>query len=637
MKKLSELAEVDLVKFVEARRSSTATIWAEIEKRYAANIKKWQNNGPEIAYIPDKKSKARMPRLTMGLETLNNFLTGRPGQPIVISSIDSPEARQFASDVQSVLVQKNRSFETKKKIKRALRNMYLTRLFVLKVVWNPIKNDVDVVSVNPKNVRFAPKASSESMTSYVLEDVEEPILDLLARFPADKHAGILAASQLGDADKALIENPNVKYTENWLELGDECQVVHIMNGRVISNAKNPYYDFQGVPVTRLERASLETKLAGKARRSILKGAKERPMPAEGEPTQFTDRHYFNHFSKPRKPYIFGTILDTEEKPVGDSDYFDQGGPLQENIDERARQIANNAKLMEGLILIDSEKTGLGKQDAARIQAEASGYIVAPRATEGIKRDTGRELPSFIQRDLLDSIKQLDDILGVPDTFRGVANQTETAQGRLLLREQAVGRLDELISLIDTVYRELYNWELQLMKKNYTEQHVVHILGATAAMQTVKLLQDDFDDMELHVVPGQTLPEDRVYKLNRAQDAISHNAISPVRYLEETGWENAAEAVKEAFQFQQNPLSVLPFTPEELNAMGTPPNAQPTLPGGAPAPSSTPKDHSAARAQQLAAATEILKSPEFQAKSPEEQARILDEIHAAFPELAGSGG
>ena len=193
---------------------------------------------------------------------------------------------------------------------------------------------------------------------------------------------------------------------------------------------------------------------------------------------------------------------------------------------------------------------------------------------------------------------------------------------MILREQSQGRLNEAIQVIDYVYNEIYRWHLHFIKTRYTETHSRRITGERGMSREVRVHADHIPEgLQIEVVAGQSLPEDRVYRSIRAAEAFKAGLITPMRYLEETNWDNPEKLVKESMMFKINPLSLLKFNDEERRSMyeaGQQGGGQPEM--------------EQKRAAQLQEVTAMLQSPEFQGKTDVEKARIIDQVEAQFPEL-----
>lgn len=134
--------------------------------------------------------------------------------------------------------------------------------------------------------------------------------------------------------------------------------------------------------------------------------------------------------------------------------------------------------------------------------------------------------------------------------------------------------------------------MQLMKTKYTEKHLIKDFGPDEALQAMSLMQDDIENgVEVRVIPGKTLPLDRQFTYERAQEDIKEGLISPLDYLEEAGYQNPKEKARNAYLFRVNPAQVLGISDQVAQLQGAPagaipaPGAQPAPPQGQPAPQS----------------------------------------------------
>jgi len=273
-------------------------------------------------------------------------------------------------------------------------------------------------------------------------------------------------------------------------------------------------------------------------------------------------YLFNHFDHPRKPYIFATILNNENTPIGQTDFIEQAAPLQEGIDRRKIDIDENASLVNGQIKVDSSV--MSKADAQKLRYEARGVIWGKNVKEGVTREMGNPLPQFVYEDMVDSRNEIDNIMGATSAFRGEREGQETKAGRLALIDQSYLALNELVQVVDYVNYELFNWFYQLAKLNYTESHYEKELGKDGALEAMELIRDGFEDgAQVRVIAGKTLPEDRQFKFEQAQQDVQKGLLAPTDYFEIAGYSDPAGRAKNAVKYELNkPLSV-GMTPEEM--------------------------------------------------------------------------
>ena len=168
--------------------------------------------------------------------------------------------------------------------------------------------------------------------------------------------------------------------------------------------------------------------------------------------------------------------------------------------------------------------------------------------------------------------------------------------------------------------ELYNWWLQLMKLNYTEVHYVKPLGITKANQIIDIMQDDLEDgIDVKIIPGQIVPNDRIYKQEKALEEYQGGLITPLDYYRETGKEDPDAQYKRLIMFQVNPTSLVQFSEEELAQMSQLQNKSKEQVSG---------DDEAAQLEQY------LQSPEFQKLPPEQQQEQLGRAQERLNQLKG---
>ena len=82
-----------------------------------------------------------------------------------------------------------------------------------------------------------------------------------------------------------------------------------------------------------------------------------------------------------------------------------------------------------------------------------------------------------------------------------------------------------------------------------------------------LIQDDFEDgIEVRVIGGKSLPEDRQFKYEQAQEDIKNGIISPVDYFETAGYDNPQEKAKNKVIYDLNAPKAVGVTDEEMQML-----------------------------------------------------------------------
>lgn len=592
----SELDDKDLSILIENRWASSNTIWEQIKEITERNSKAYDGKGEwqKRMRIPATRPKVNSNRIFTNTEAVINSLIANPPKPNAIPSRDGEEAKRIARAIEKTLGIKYAKLNVKEILRMALRDLYLSRIFVLKPFWNLKTNDFDVRRVDPNKVRFAPTSKNELESDFAIEEIDTTVLKLMEMYPQKKEE-IIKASGMTE-ERLLIDNPTCSYKEAWV--GDDLCVKY--KSLIVYKGRNPYWDWDGLITTREELLTLEQddepmgdKL-GRMREATIEvesedGMIERPVQEvrkeeKAEGVEY-EAYLFNYFDRPRKPYIFATVLNNEDKPIGRTSFIEQASSLQELVDRAKYQINLNMEMVNGITKVDSA-TGITKSDAQTIRYDAGGVLWGKDVKDGVTREFGTGLPAFVFQDMQDSRDEIDNIMAATSAFRGEREGQETKAGRLALIEQSFLRLNELVQVVDYSMQELFGWWVQLMKVNYTEKHLVKDFGSDEAVEIISLMQDDIEQgIEVRVIPGKTLPEDRKFMFERAQNDIAGGLISPMTYLEDAGYQNPKEVAMAAYEWAQNPAKVLGI--EEQAPPGMPPTPSGMPPEGSMPPQMPP--------------------------------------------------
>lgn len=606
--KLQDLTDQQLATLIENRWKSSDTIWDTVDKTYSTNVR-YYNSKPEwLDTLPRKQPRVRTNRIFVNTEAVINSLIANPPVPNILPGRDTPEAKDLAQDQEKFFIRRYQDLNVKETLRKGLRNLYFSRLVVLKPFWDSKINDFNVRAIDSRKVRIQKNSTKEDDSEFAIEEVSDSLLSVMRRFPLKAEALMKDCGYENEAD-VLINNPDVIYKEAWIR----DYVIFKYNNIILDKLPNPYWDWDGILITEDEENQL-SEAEGSQRRDILTKAKQLqperlaqkaqtlpPEPVEGQeqptagmppvPTQAQqgsptgdtgtiplednqdtpqtlNAFYFNHFNHPRKPYILATAFNNENTPVGQTDMITQAIPLQVDADETKRNITRNARFMNGVWKIDAGV--MGKSDAQRLDTEVGGVIWGKGVRDGATRETGQALPTFVFENYQDDLAEIDNIMAASSAFKGNRDGSETKAGRLALIDQSYLRLNELVQVVDYINYELFNWFYQLAKVRYTEHHYAKTLGKDQAVEILGLIQDDFmDGTEIKIIGGKTLPEDREFKYEQAQQDVKEGLISPIRYLEIAGYDSPQETSKDALLFKVDPFNSVGITTEERQKIPPP--------------------------------------------------------------------
>lgn len=611
---IQSLDEKQKARLVDGRWASSDELWDKVKGIYKHNTAVYENKAEWLQLIPQRRKNFRVQanRVFVNMEAVINALIANPPGVNILPARDGEAAQDFARKLESYFRKKYTDLNVKETYRMGLRNLYFARLIVIKAFWNPKINDFDFRAIDPRKIRVGKYARKEPDTEFVIEEIDDNLCAVIERFPSKKDE-LMKKYGISDEAELYIRNPDVIYKEAWIN----DYVIFKIDNIILDTIKNPYWDWDGILITDEEEAQMN-QLEGQGKRDFMQNIKlqqdqrQQSMvaPAEGDPNAPVDptvgetpqykSYLFNYFDTPRKPYIFATIFNNENSPIGRTDMIMLSAELQRGIDKRKMDIDENCELANGVLKIDSSV--MGKQDAQRIRFETKGIIWGKGVAAGVTRETGQALPQMVFDDMIDSRSEIDNIMAATSAFRGEREGQETKAGRLALIQQSFLRLNELVQVVDYVSKEVFDWGMQLAKTRYTEYHYAKWMGKEGAREVIELIQDDFETgSEVTIIAGKTLPVDDEFKFEQAQNDVLNGFISPADYLEIAKYDNAKELAQNNVLYKQNPAVAVGLTPAEMPMPATPgsftpeqqtqlmnaglPPSAPT--GGEAAPTSTP--------------------------------------------------
>lgn len=587
---LLTLKDDELCKLVDSRWTSSSEMWDEVSKVYKQNTAIYGNKAEWVSWLPYNRKRwvVHANRIFVNMEAVINSLIANPPGINILPARDGEVAQDFARKLESFFRKKYVDLNLKETFRMSYRNLYFGRLFIIKAFWNPVINDFDFRAVDPRKVRIAKYARKEQDSEFVIEQISDNLCAVIDRFPSKK-AELMGKFGITDETQLYIRNPDVIYQEAWIN----DYVIFKLDTIVLDKIKNPYWDWDGILITDEEEQQLN-QVEGTQRRDMLQNIKlqqaQRQQPTVTAPVAGSPEaenpglqqdiqptppehkpYFFNYFDNPRKPYIFATIFNNENSPIGRTDMITLSADLQKDIDKTKTDIGENCELVNGILKVDASV--MGKSDAQRIRFETKGVIWGKNVKDGVTRETGEPLPDMVFKNIEHSEQAIDNIMAASSAFRGEREGQETKAGRLALIQQSFLRLNELIQLGDFCSKEAFEWGMQLAKTRYTEYHYAKWMGKEGALEVIDLLQDDFETgTEVKIIAGKSLPVDDEFKFEQAQNDFKEGALGLTDYLEAANYDDAKTKAQNTVKYKVNPILAVGITPEEAQQL-TPPTQE----------------------------------------------------------------
>ena len=494
-------------------------------------------------------------RIFSSLETFLPIATSKNPEALCVTFDGTAEGRTLATSVRKMLNFEADRQALKLKVRSAVRNWNIYFIGVMKVGWDVREDNIATFSVRPQRLILDPNGVIDETGHYLGEFIGEHRRDsaqtLIDRFPAQK-AHIL--SKVGAENLGTI----IQYQEFWTN----DIVFWKLGSEILGKSRNPHWNYDGEE-TRTDEYGDETKVE-------VRGS--------------------NHFAYPRLPYLFLSVFNLGKHPWDDTSLIKQNLGLQDLVNKRMVQIDKNVDDMNGGYVVSGEKSGLSKEEAQQaINASRRGggfYVKKGDAREAVVRTHGEPLPSDVFNSLADARQEIDNIFGTHATTRGERIGTETATGRLTLKEGDTGRIGNPADYIEQFVDQVFNWWLQLMYVYYDDAKIAAVLGTEDASETIMLHKSDLNrKLLVSVKEGSMLPQDPLNKRNEAIDLWNAKALDPITLFDRLEFPNPKEMAKNLFLWMSNPAALFPDIAPPASAIPgqpiqPPPEAAP--PPGLPA-------------------------------------------------------
>ena len=498
----------------------------EIRKRQKVNEEYWlgQQFHPMLG---GSEERPRVDNLIFeNLETFLPIATAQNPESIVLSD-DTTDGDMFAEIHKDLLVYHADRLRIRLKLKKVARFWALYLLGCAKVTWSQKTSDIAVAVIRPQKLILDPDATiNEDMEytgEYIGEYRSDSAKDLIERFPLKK------AFIKEFVDKNL--GTKLRYIEWWTD-----EIVFLeLEGEFLDKKKNPhflYYDEQEAKTVRMGNGQ----------------------------TEVVKLDPYNHFTVPKKPYIFLSIFSLDKHPYDETSLIEQNLSAQDEINKRLRQIDKNVDNMNGGWGISGEFAGLTKEDAAKVIQELrkGGGIYVPQGdiNQAVAKFTGPSLPPDVYQSVLDTRSEMRNIFGVRgSTPEGISSE-QTVRGKIINKGQDQGRIGGGITeYLEQFADQLYNWFVQMMYVYYDKEHIEGILGRDRVRmwdQLVVLSNKSKRKLTVSVKEGSLIPKDEVSKRNEAIDLWTSGALDPITLFKRLDFPNPEETARKLFLWQRAP-------------------------------------------------------------------------------------
>lgn len=448
-------------------------------------------------------------RIFTSIETIIPIATSGQPVPNALPAQDTLKSKKLANQWEKILSSVYNKQGMQRKTEKSLRHLNMASFTVFKTYWCEDEKMIKTRVVHPKRIMLDNEVDVDDGIPWIAELITEPASEIAKKFPEKKR----------EIEELVRKDMGTKIT--YYEIWTNELVIYRLPGKVILRAvRNPNYSWEN------------------------------------------DKNNFQ--KKARHPYFILNMFDLGESVTSPTTLIEQNKGLQEDINKRKNQIATNADIVNGKIIATGQN-GLKKSEVASIDwtDPKQGVHIEKGEITDIQRVSGSPLPQFVENDMMLSQQSIDNVMGTHSTTRGEREGRETAAGRAILRESDRGRIDVLGRRYEEMFQEMFNYWVQLIRVWVEKPINIRVLSEDNAKEFIKIDRDGIQDgMEIEVITGSFIPEDKASKQNRTMTAASAGMIDPITFYKDMGYRNPEEKAKNLFLWQSDPKRLFADLEEE---------------------------------------------------------------------------
>jgi len=267
----------------------------------------------------------------------------------------------------------------------------------------------------------------------------------------------------------------------------------------------------------------------------------------------TEKVYHNYFGSPRKPYFFFGYEQWGEQPLDETSRIEQNLRNQENLDDMGKRIMD--KIKQRVKHIWSKESGLKASDIQKLDMDNP---MLDALVEGdlakVHKSIDPERPDAAEfKSILDARSRMYGVAHA-SAIRGEL-QSDVATTNQIGREADFTAADDLVEeTINSACEWMAEWQMQMIKLRYTEEHMRQIAGSKGATTLLRLRRDIASDgMEVTTKSSTT---DKLKAQKQALDMANAKLIDPLTFYEDMDMSDPEGRAEKLMLFTIDPATYM---------------------------------------------------------------------------------
>lgn len=366
-------------------------------------------------------------------ESIVSYVTSQIASPLVIPAGREEIHKLFATDLEKAI----KCFcedvvNLEAIVEICVRNILNKRISIIHLYYNEITKEIEVDVPDPEHVILDKNTAKGKNPAFICHVLKRTPEEMIAEFPESEkkimdYLGIQRRTPKQMTKEYAIRKVYVTYFKGKEQIEG---VVWYFDNIVLKKMKNPNFLYS--------------------------------------------RDDLNLLKYPKKPYIFGNLVNTGGHLIDDTTPLEQAIPMQKYLMRRGRQIAENADKANGLLVI-ATSSGLSKDDGQNITGDPNQKLFVENENNQsldalVRQIQAQVLPDYVLQDKQDARMQVGNIMGAPTDFTGAdSDESDPKVGIAMIKKnQASGRQDMMVRAITRMLSEFYQYLVQMFIVWYTD-------------------------------------------------------------------------------------------------------------------------------------------------------------------------
>jgi hypothetical protein len=468
----------------------------------------------------------------VGVNAIIAYLTSRVATPETYPSSDTPQSKNFASNLEKALQAWADLSEFEEKQEDIVRNAMIKRLGALYFYYDPDADEVCADVIDPEHLVIDKNAKAGKNPAFIAHFVKMSANEALSRWPK-------AREQL--------------FAYLGIKMGTPKQMESMLN---IRRVHLTHYDKQF-----------------KAQEAVVHYIGNVVFEKSKDPNWIYTQEELNFLKSPQKPYIPLNFDNDGNHWIDYTTAIEQARPMQEVLNKRGRQLMEAADKANGILIVSSD-TGLTKDDLQNITGDPNQRLLVKTVNAQRVEDLVLQLPPqqvspILMTDKVDLRTQVHAMLGSPSEFTGTpdgSDAPETLGQSNMKKNQASGRQDLYVRSLDRFNSRVFQYAVQMFAVWYNEKHNFVFNSGDGDFDYVTMSRGIIDKKTIvKVKSGSTKPFDRESEEALGLALMKMEAISPLDGYKMLHIQNPQQTFDNFAKFSKDPESLARDSKDEMSS------------------------------------------------------------------------